>query len=76
MSSSNNVAIATRMAPWVGEVVVEYKGVVDYQVVGNCSKGWVEMKNKCLLVVREEKCWQVRNFGRFLFFIWQMIPGG
>ena len=59
VSSSNNVGLSIRLSSLVREVVVKYKGVVDYQVVGNCSEGWVEIKNKCLLVVTEEKSWQV-----------------
>ena len=62
LSSSNNVVIAARMVPWGREVLVEYRGVVDSQVVGNCSEGWVEMMNKCFLVVQQEKRWLVRDF--------------
>ena len=64
ISSSNNVAIAARLVPWDREVLVEYKGVVDIQAAGNCSEGWVELKNKCFLVVRQEKSWLVRDFER------------
>lgn len=64
ISSSNNVAIAARMVSWGREVLVEYKGVVDIQAAGNCSEGWVELKNKCFLVVRQEKSWLVRDFER------------
>ena len=53
------MGLSIRLSSLVREVVVKYKGVVDYQVVGNCSEGWVEIKNKCLLVVTEEKSWQV-----------------
>ena len=65
MSSSNNVKLTAKMVPWGKEVMVEYKGVVDVQVVGNCSEGWVEMEEMCLLVVTQRKNWKV-NKSRFL----------
>ena len=68
MSSSNHVAIAAEMVPWDMEVLVEYKGILDSKVMGNCSEGWVELKNKCFLVVRQEKSWLVRDF-EMKFFV-------
>ena len=69
ISSSNNVDIAARLVPWGREVLVEYKGVLDSQVMGNCSEGWVEMENKCFLVVRQEKSWLVRDFEEEKLFV-------
>ena len=63
MSNSNNVKLTAKMVPWGKEVMVEYKGVVDVQVVGNCSEGWVEMEEMCLLVVTQEKNWKVNKSG-------------
>jgi hypothetical protein len=69
LSSTNNVDIAAKLVPWEREVLVEYKGVVDSQVVGNCSEGWVQLENKCFLVVRQEKSWLVRDFEEENLFV-------
>ena len=71
MSNSNNVKLTAKMVPWGKEVMVEYKGVVDVQVVGNCSEGWVEMEEMCLLVVTQGKKWKVKKYGFFKFLYWK-----
>ena len=76
MSNSNNVKLTAKMVPWGKEVMVEYKGVVDVQVVGNCSEGWVEMEEMCLLVVTQEKNWKAKQIRIFKNSIFEILSGG
>ena len=60
VSSSNQVAVSIRQAPWDREVLVDYKGVEDEQMTGNCSSGWVEVEEKCFIIVTQSKNWKVK----------------
>ena len=75
VSRSNFVTVSIKNVPWAQEVLVEYQGVVDNKVVGNCSEGWVNMEGKCIRVVTQLKNWKVTICLKCLLPSANNIPG-
>ena len=58
ISRSNDVEISVENLTSTKNLIVEYNGMRDPILSGNCSTGWVQLGSKCFLIVREMKTWQ------------------
>ena len=75
VSRSNFVSVTIKKVPWAREVLVEYTGVVNNKVAGNCSEGWVNINGKCIRVVTQRKSWKVKICLKCLLLFDNDIPG-